>query len=95
MPGSEPDLAGYRVYRSSTSAGPYQPIGPFLDRPAFLDTTAPSGTAVYYVVRAVDTSGNLSAPVPVQTDSAPVNPASLDPRSVYRARFQLAFDVAP
>jgi hypothetical protein len=60
--GAEPDLAGYRVYRSSTSGGPYQPVGPFLDRPAFVDTTAPPGTAVYYVVRAVDTSGNVSAP---------------------------------
>jgi hypothetical protein len=27
---SEPDLAGYRVYRSSSSGGGYQPIGPFL-----------------------------------------------------------------
>jgi hypothetical protein len=60
--GAEPDLAGYRVYRSSTSGGPYQPVGPFLDRPAFIDLTAPRGTALYYVIRAVDTSGNVSAP---------------------------------
>ena len=60
--GAEPDLAGYRVYRSSTSGGPYQPVGPFLDRPAFIDTTAPRGAIAYYVVRAVDTSGNVSEP---------------------------------
>jgi hypothetical protein len=60
--GSEPDLAGYRVYRSPTSGGPYQAVGPFLDRPAFLDTTAPPGTTVYYTVRAFDTSGNASTP---------------------------------
>jgi hypothetical protein len=60
--GTEPDLAGYRVYRSSTSGGPYQPIGPFLDRPAFIDATAPRGTTAYFVIRAVDTSGNISAP---------------------------------
>ena len=60
--GTQPDLAGYRVYRSSTSGGPYQPIGPFLDRAAFIDATAPRGTAAYYVIRALDTSGNISAP---------------------------------
>ena len=60
--GSEPDLAGYRVYRSTTSGGPYQPVGPFLDRPAFVDTTASLGAPSYYVVRAFDTSGNASAP---------------------------------
>ena len=59
---AEPDLAGYRVYRSTTSGGPYQPVGPFLDRPAFIDATVPRGTTVYYVIRAVDTSGNVSAP---------------------------------
>jgi hypothetical protein len=60
--GAEPDLAGYRVYRSTTSGGPYQPVGPFLDRPAFVDSTAPHGTKAYYVVRAFDTSGNAGAP---------------------------------
>jgi hypothetical protein len=60
--GSEPDLAGYRVYHSTTSGGPYQPVGPFLDRPAFVDASVPRGAAVYYVVRAFDTSGNASAP---------------------------------
>ena len=60
--GAEPDLAGYRVYRSPTSGGPYQPVGPFLDRAAFVDATVPRGTAVYYVIRAADTSGNMSGP---------------------------------
>jgi hypothetical protein len=59
--GAEPDLAGYRVYRSTTSGSGYQPVGPFLDRPIFVDTTAPRGTAVYYVIRAFDTSVNTSA----------------------------------
>jgi len=60
--GTEPDLAGYRVYRSSTSGGPYQAVGPFLDGPIFIDASAPRGAASYYVVRAYDTSGNASAP---------------------------------
>jgi hypothetical protein len=49
------------VYRSSTSGIGYQPVGPFLDRPAFVDPTAPRGTTAYYVVRAFDTSGNAGA----------------------------------
>jgi hypothetical protein len=59
--GSEPDLAGYRVFRSTTSGGPYEPVGPFLDRPAFVDATASPGTPAYYIVQAFDTSGNASA----------------------------------
>jgi hypothetical protein len=62
QPGPEPDLAGYRVYRSPTSGGPYVPIGPFLDRPTFVDTSAPAGQLSFYVVRAFDTSGNAGAP---------------------------------
>jgi hypothetical protein len=60
--GSEPDLAAYQVYRSSTSGGPYQSVGPFLERPTLVDTTAPEGATSYYVVRAFDTSGNAGAP---------------------------------
>ncbi len=60
--GSEPDLAGYRVYRSTTSGGPSEPVGPFLDRTTLVDTTLTSGTRSYYVIRAFDTSGNASLP---------------------------------
>jgi hypothetical protein len=59
--GSEPDLAGYRVFRSDTSGGPSAPVGPFLDRPTLVDTE-PRGTTSYYTVRAIDTSGNQSEP---------------------------------
>jgi hypothetical protein len=68
--GTEPDLAGYRVYRSNKSGGPYVPVGPFLAHPAFLDSTAPTGEPSHYVVRAVDTSGNPSDPTP-ETTAAP------------------------
>ena len=60
----ETDLAGYWIYRSATSGGPYEPVGPFLDRPILVDTTAPRAATAYYVIRAVDTSGNVSAPSP-------------------------------
>jgi hypothetical protein len=59
--GREADLSGYRVYRSDTSGGPYVAVGPFLDRSTLVDKQ-PRGTSSYYVVRAVDTSGNISPP---------------------------------
>jgi hypothetical protein len=62
--GPEADLAGYEVFRGATSGGPYAQIGPLLDRPAFVATTAPPGTSSYYVVRAVDTSLNVGDPSP-------------------------------
>jgi len=59
--GREPDLAGYAVYRSATTGGPYVRIGtPLLARPAFTDRSAPAGVASFYVVRAVDSSENVS-----------------------------------
>jgi hypothetical protein len=60
--GPEPDLAGYRIYRGASAAGPFARIGPaLLPRPSFVDTSAPSGVPTFYVVRAVDSSGNVSA----------------------------------
>lgn len=69
--GSEADLAGYRVYRSATSGGPYEAVGPFLDRPILVDTSAPRGAKSLYVVRAFDTSGNQSEPTPELAAIAP------------------------
>jgi hypothetical protein len=59
--GADPDLAGYRVYRSAVSGGPYTTVGPFLDRATLVDRQ-PRGTISYYVVGAVDTSGNTNDP---------------------------------
>ncbi len=70
--GSEPDLAGYRVFRAAASGGPYARVSEtptytslgksLVSRPAFVDSTAPPGQTSYYIVRAVDTSGNVSPP---------------------------------
>ena len=59
----EPDLAGYTVYRSLNSGGPFQPISPAqLNATEFLDTSIPAGTTrVWYQVTALDASGNESA----------------------------------
>lgn len=58
----EPDLAGYNVYRATSSGGPYSKInGPFLTSSLYTDSQATNGTTYYYVIAAVDTSSNLSA----------------------------------
>ncbi|MEQ8765785.1 MAG: endonuclease [Planctomycetota bacterium] len=58
----EPDLYGYRVYRSDVSGGPYSPltVEPFLAS-SYTDNTAVNGTTYYYVVTAFDLSDNESA----------------------------------
>ncbi len=59
----EPDLAGYEVFRSPTAGGPYVKLtSSLLDRPAITDRSAPPGVPSFYVVRAVDSSGNESDP---------------------------------
>lgn len=57
----ESDLAGYRVYRSTTSGGGYAEISSGLVGTSdYTDNGVTNGTTYYYVVRAEDTSGNLS-----------------------------------
>jgi len=69
--GSEPDLAGYEVFRAAVSGGPYTKLTTtVLQHPTFVDRTAPVGVPSYYVVRAVDTSLNESDPSP-EIPSAP------------------------
>ncbi len=63
--GAEADLAGYRVLRGASASGPFTLISKtLLDRPAFVDTTAPAGVPSYYEARAIDSSGNASAVSP-------------------------------
>lgn len=63
-PGGEPDLAGYRVYRSTTGAPDVTgtPMdAALLTSPRRTDATVTDGTAYTYAVTAVDTAGNASA----------------------------------
>jgi len=53
---SEPDLAGYRVYRSLAAGGPYTKVGDPVTS-AFTDSGLTNGTPYYYVVRAVGAGG--------------------------------------
>ena len=59
----EPDLAGYRVYRSEQQDTPGQLMTPdLLLSPAYRDNSVQSGRSYWYTVTAVDRSGNESAP---------------------------------
>jgi Abnormal spindle-like microcephaly-assoc'd, ASPM-SPD-2-Hydin len=56
------DIAGYRVYRGTTSGGPYVGINSSLiPTSSYVDSGVASGGRYYYVATAVDTSGNESA----------------------------------
>jgi hypothetical protein len=51
-------VAGYRVYRSESSATSYTPLtGEAFDALTYTDTTVAAGTAYYYVVTAIDAAG--------------------------------------
>jgi hypothetical protein len=71
-PGSEPDLAGYLVYRRAGSDATTTRLTPApLAGPAFRDLTATPGTRYSYTVTAVDTSGNESAPGTAAAETLP------------------------
>ena len=60
-PVTAPDLYRYDVFRGSSPGGPYERIGAATE-PTFTDDTVATGDAYVYVVAAVDTSLNRSAP---------------------------------
>ncbi len=58
---SEPDLAGYNVYRATGPGGPYTRLnGPLVLATSYSDAGVNNGTTYYYVVSAEDASGNES-----------------------------------
>jgi fibronectin type 3 domain-containing protein len=59
---TETDLAGYDVYRSTSSGGTYTKLNTSkLTSSDYVDTGATAGTTYYYRVYAIDTSNNQSA----------------------------------
>jgi fibronectin type 3 domain-containing protein len=71
---STSQVVGYRVYRSEVSGGSFSALnGTAINALTYDDTSVSSGTTYYYVVKAVDASGNES----VQSNQATaVIPAS-------------------
>jgi hypothetical protein len=54
---TDSDFAGFNVYRSTTSGGPYSLVASLISASAYDDTDVSNGTTYYYVVSAVDNSG--------------------------------------
>ncbi len=84
----QPGVAGYRVHRSASASGPYEPIGgasaaSWGDYPFFLDDSAEPGSRYYYRVSSVDgnwTEGEQSACALARTGKG--RRASAGPKSI-------------
>jgi hypothetical protein len=72
-PNSEADIAGYNIYRSTDpnlpKAGWMKLNQSLLTRPSFLDEKVERGRKYYYYLTAVDTSGNISEPCEVNSET--------------------------
>ncbi len=61
-PSAEPDLAGYRVYRTAPGGTPQKIADVEPNRASWLDDTAERGVGYRYAVTALDQAGNESPP---------------------------------
>ena len=72
---TEPDIAGYNIYRSTDPNLPKDQWTKLnaepLDRTTFQDERVEAGTKYYYYVRAVDQAGNISEPSEVVSETVP------------------------
>ncbi len=68
---TEPDLAGYFVYRSVSASGPFTKLsGALIAGTSTVDSTVVNDTTYYYVITAQDSAGNES-PFSVQQFATP------------------------
>ena len=72
---SEPDLASYIVYRSTTSGSYGAALVTGLTASHYVDRSAANGTTYYYVVSAVDTNSHESARS-AEVSATPVQPGT-------------------
>jgi fibronectin type 3 domain-containing protein len=59
---SEPDLAGYNLYRAAAPGGPFVAVASRLSDTNYVDEGLTNGVTVYYRLTAEDVPGNESAP---------------------------------
>jgi hypothetical protein len=87
---SEPDLAGYNVYRStSTPVATTTPLnGSLVTSPTYNDAGLTNGTTYFYVIEAIDTSGN-------KADSAAVSAIPTAASTAWHFNFQPAAAPVP
>ncbi len=58
-PNTEPDLSGYRIYRSA-AGGPFEKLADVQPVPSYSDKSAKKDTAYRYQISAMDRAGNES-----------------------------------
>ncbi|MDQ3880529.1 MAG: fibronectin type III domain-containing protein, partial [Chloroflexota bacterium] len=78
-PNTEPDLAGYNIYRGTSLPVPTtSPLNgqSLLTVTNYVDEGLANGTTYYYVVEAVDVGGNRTAATPVS--ATPIAPTTVD-----------------
>ncbi|MES2476596.1 MAG: LamG-like jellyroll fold domain-containing protein [Verrucomicrobiota bacterium] len=71
---TEPDLASYTVYRSTTNGSGHASIASGLTASAYTDNTATNGTTYYYVVKAVNPDGESPASAQASATPQGLNP---------------------
>ncbi|HLL90020.1 MAG TPA: fibronectin type III domain-containing protein [Tepidisphaeraceae bacterium] len=91
---TEPDLAGYNVFRATSAGGVYTKVNTsLLTGSAFTDAGLAAGTSYFYKVAAVDTAGQSSAQsaaVSATTPAAPLlAPSNLTARALSSSQIRL------
>ena len=94
---TEPDLAGYNVYRSIRQNGPFSKLNTILlTETSFLDTDVTNDSTYYYAVTAVDTDANESgysviiSAIPTVRPPAPIGLAARNDLDAIKILWQLA-----
>jgi len=71
---TEPNLAGYNLYRRNATSGPFTELNSsLLANPSYDDTTAPQGQVSYYRVVAVNTLGQGSTASSVESTPSSIS----------------------